>query len=173
MSTIPSRHELTVYADYHQFYVLDAGAALDATGHPDFWTREAFVRMLAVNPGIIGISTESGGEVRVTLHVEGTAPALDLAAWDHVVEAGLDVSTGRLIVCGCTQPREEGLQVQVAPGRYRARVCSGRLESVVDEQGDDHYAVFLWPADLPRVDADLSGVDVVKQWPKRRHPGPA
>jgi tetratricopeptide (TPR) repeat protein len=37
---IPLTRRLTVQADYHQFYVLDSGAALDATGREDFWTRE-------------------------------------------------------------------------------------------------------------------------------------
>lgn len=161
MNALPNRQEFTIYADYHQFYVLDAGAALDATGNPDFWTREAFTRMLAVNPGILGIGTGSAGEVPVTLHADREAPSVDLADWDHVVEAGLQLASGQLIVCGCTQPREEGVQVPLASGSYRARVCYGRLDSVVDEQGEDHYSVFLWPA-------EASGVRVMKQWPARR-----
>jgi hypothetical protein len=148
---------LTVDADYHQFYVLDSGAAPDATGRDDFWTREAHPRMLAMNPGILGVSTGSC-QVPVLLQVDAAPPADDLSAWDHVVEAALALQSGKLIVCGCTQPREEGLHVQVTPARYIARVCYGKLDSVVDEEGDDHYAVFLWPG-------TRSGAQVVKRWP--------
>jgi len=149
--------ELRVDADYHQFYVLDSSAALDATGRDDFWTREAFPRMLAMNPGILGVTTGSY-QVPVLLQVDTAAPSDDFAAWDHVVEADLALPSGKLIVCGCTQPREEGLQVPIPPGRYIARVCYGKLDSVVDEQGDDHYTVFLWPG-------TRSGAEVLKRWP--------
>jgi hypothetical protein len=153
----PNRHQLTVNADYHQFYVLDSAAPLDASGRDDFWTRETHARLLAMSPGILGVSTGSY-VVPVELRVDAAAPSEDLAAWDHVVEADLPLPSGKLIVHGCTQPREEGLHVPLAPGRYIARVCYGKLDTVVDEEGDDHYAVFLWPG-------SRSGVEVVKRWP--------
>jgi len=163
MSALPTHHEVSIYADYHQFYALDSWAALEATDNADFWTREAFVRMLAVNPGIFGVGTATAGEVPVTLHVDQDAPRADLAGWDHVVEVDLQLPSGQLIVCGCTQPREEGLHLELPFGGYIARVCYGGLDSVVDEAGDDHYSIFMWPA-------EASGVRVLKQWPKRRAP---
>jgi hypothetical protein len=153
----PNRHQLTVNADYHQFYVIDSAAPLDASGRADFWTRETLARLLAVGAGILGVSTGSY-VVPLALHIDAAAPRDDLAAWDHVVEAELALPSGKLIVHGCTQPREEGLQVAVPPGRYIARVCYGKLDSVVDEEGDDHYAVVLWPG-------ARSGVEVLKRWP--------
>lgn len=162
MSALPSHHQLTIYADYHQFYVMDSSAPLDATGNPDFWAREAFRRMLADGRGLFGVSTESVGDVPVTLHVDRGAPALDLAAWDHVVEVGLELSTGTLIVCGCLQPREEGLHLQLPAGSYTARVCAAGLDTVVNEEGDDRYSVFLWPA-------AADGVRVLKQWSGRSY----
>jgi hypothetical protein len=153
----PARHQLTVNADYHQLYVLDSGAPLDASGRADFWTHEALARLLALGPGILGVSTGSY-VVPLVLQVDAAAPREDFAAWDHVVDADLPLPSGKLIVHGCTQPREEGLHVAVAPGRYIARVCYGKLDSVVDEEGDDHYAVFLWPG-------ARSGAAVVKRWP--------
>jgi hypothetical protein len=51
---------------------------------------------------------------------------------------------------GSDEDRDSGAALDVTDG----------LDSVVDEQGDDHYAVLLWPD-------EALGVRVVKQWPKR------
>jgi hypothetical protein len=63
---------------------------------------EAVNRMLAVAPGVVGIGTARNMTVSVALEVLLAEPAADFDTWEHVVEGGLQVSSGRLVVAGCT-----------------------------------------------------------------------
>jgi hypothetical protein len=63
-----------------------------------------------------------------------------------VVEASIDVSSGRLEVSGC--PDSEPLQtLNVKPGTYVVRVFSRGLSPEVDDGGDyngDEYLLQFW-----------------------------
>ena len=155
MATVIKREKVTVYAGYHQFHIKDEQASGSA-GATDFWTREAFNDMLAVNSGIVGVATGSYGDVPVEIEVYGSDPGSENDNWDHIVEAGIDLSSGNLLICGCPDPEEVG-RINLAPGAYRIRVCYGNLDSVVDEEGQDHYKVSLWPD-------NLSKPEVTKRW---------
>lgn len=147
--------KVTVYTGYHQFHLKDEHAT-GSTGATDFWTKEAFNTMLAVNPGIVGVGTGSCGDVPIEIEVYESDPGIESDGWDHIVEAGIDLSSGNLLICGCPDPEEVG-RVSVAPGAYRMRVCYGNLDSVVDEEGQDHYEVRLWPG-------SFSKPEVLKRW---------
>ena len=152
----PIRKEiLTVYAGYHQFYIQDE-KAVGSTGSIDFWTKDAFNNMLAVNPGIVGIVTGSYGDVQVELEVHELRPGSETDSWDHIVEAAINLSSGNLIICGCPDP-EEVSRISLAPGVYRVRVCYGNLNSVIDEEGQDHYKLYLWPD-------SFCNPEVLKRW---------
>jgi hypothetical protein len=58
------------------------------------------------------------------------------------------VTSGRLVVAGCTDYFPDAARIDVPPGSYRARIYSGNLNSLSDDglDGDDHYRVALWNA---------------------------
>lgn len=140
--------ETQVYAGYRQFYVMDADSPGD-TGSVAFWTEEAFASRLPVEAGVVGVATDTYGEVPVTLEVLGAEPQMSPDDWDHVAEASLLVSAGRITLMGCPD-EPTGLVVTVAPGRYRVRVCFAGLTSEPDEAdyNGDSYLVQVWPSDL-------------------------
>jgi hypothetical protein len=139
--------ETQVYAGYRQFYVIDADSPGD-TGSVAFWTEEAFASRLPVEAGVVGVATDTYGEVPVTIEVLGAEPEMSFEDWDHIAEASLLVSAGRITVMGCPD-EPSGLVVAVAPGRCRVRVCFAGLSSEPDEAAynGDSYLVQVWPSD--------------------------
>src|SRR5262249_1942897 len=135
--------ELSLFADYFQIYVQDECANGDLS---ESWNEEATARLLAVAPGMIGISTVRNMDVPVVLEIHDQEPADDAADWDHVVETELKVPSGRIVVAGCTDYFPDAKRVEVSPGNYRARVSYGALGSVSDDglSGEDRYRVQLW-----------------------------
>jgi hypothetical protein len=154
MAVTPATYQ--VYAGYRQFYLLDADSPGD-TSSPDFWTPEAFTARLAVQPGVIGIGTDTYGEVPVTVEALDSEPALSAQAWDHVVEASLHVSTGRLALAPCPDSDSPVTRIAIPPGWFRVRVHSAGLNaeppSEVDHCGDS-YLIQAWPS-APRERAVL------------------
>lgn len=137
-------HQLTVFADYHQFYVCD-GADLADTSL--IWTDATVERMLAVSPGLIAVGTARNMDVPVTLELLDDAPPEDFAGWDRVIECGLAVASGRIAVAGCTDYFPDSPRFDLAAGDYRARVSYGGLEELSEDglEGEDRYRVQLWP----------------------------
>jgi hypothetical protein len=139
-------YKFTVYAGYHQFYILDEDAIANA-GAYDFWTKEAFDMRLATNPGIIGVGTGTYGDVRVEIEILSERPASsDLNTWDHVVEASLELPKHALTIAGC--PDGPIGSIPVSPGNYRLRVQSADLATVDSEEGQDWYQILIWPEEL-------------------------
>jgi hypothetical protein len=147
-----------VYAGYRQFYVLDPGSFGD-TGSADFWTQEAFDLRLAVEQGVIGIGTDTYGEVPVTIEMLDTEPMLSLEPWDHVVEASLQLSRGRLEIVPCPDYDRPAASLALTPGWVRVRVHYAGLHveppSQVDYCGDS-YLIQAWPS-KPRERVLLKG----------------
>jgi hypothetical protein len=146
-----AHYDLTVYAEYSQFYLGDSAFNAD-TGSPDFWSPDAIQRRLAVaRPSLIGVGTSRYDDVPVVVDVLAAPPSDDLDAWDQVVEASIEVPTGRLVIDGpiSWQPGDS-FEVDLAPGTYRARVYYGG----VGTPDVDHYRIALWPThgyDEPQV----------------------
>lgn len=137
--------ELALFADYFQFYIQDEAAKGDLS---EAWSVEATDRLLAIAPGTVGIGTVRNMEVPVTVEVRDHEPDGDFSKWDHVVEAGLDVASGRIVIAGCTDYFPDARRIEVAPGSYRLRVSYGALDTLSEDglSGDDHYRLQLWPA---------------------------
>ncbi|MHC2437519.1 hypothetical protein [Bradyrhizobium sp. USDA 4451] len=137
--------ELSLFADYFQFYIQDEPASGDLSAA---WTEEATDRMLAIAPGTVGIGTVRNMDVPVTVTLLEQEPDDDSANWDHVVEASLDVASGRVVIAGCTDYFPDAVRIETPPGSYRVRVSYGALDTLSENglEGDDHYRLQLWPA---------------------------
>lgn len=140
-----------LFADYFQFYVQDDDATTGPDG--DSWTQDAASTRLACGERFIAVATSRNTEVPVTIDRIAGPPAIHADA-SHVVEADIVVSTGRLVVAGCTDDFNEAARVDVAPGRHRARVSFRGRSDDEDGMGDHYdYIVELWPTAQP---ADLA-----------------
>src|SRR3954470_13284169 len=79
--------ELTIFADYHQFYLQDDD---DRFGDlSDAWTPEATERRMAVAERVVGIATVRNMQVPVRIEVTSQLPNLDPAQWDKVNRTSL------------------------------------------------------------------------------------
>lgn len=136
--------ELSLFADYFQFYIQDDAAVGDLSSS---WTEETVVRLLAIAPGTIGIGTVRNMHVPVTIEIHDREPEDDFSDWDHVVDATLDVSSGRIAVAGCTDYFPDAKRIEIPSGSYRVRASYGALDTLSKDglSGDDHYRVQLWP----------------------------
>ena len=74
--------ELTLFADYFQFYIQDEPASGDLSAA---WTEQATDRLLAIAPGTVGIGTVRNMDVPVTVHLLERAP-------DEISPAGITSS---------------------------------------------------------------------------------
>jgi hypothetical protein len=137
--------ELSMFADYFQFYIQDEAATGDLS---QAWNEEATDRLLATAPGTIGIGTARNMDVPVTVDILEHEPDDDSSEWDHVVEAGFDVTSGRIVIAGCTDDFPEAVRIEVPAGTYRVRVSYGSLNTVSKDglSGDDRYRLQLWLA---------------------------
>ncbi len=137
------RHAFSLFADYFQFYLQDEAARGDLS---QSWTADATERLLAVAPGTVGVGAVRNMHVPVLVEVHEVEPPLELEQWDHITECSLEVSTGRIVVAGCTDYFPDAARVVVPPGVYRARVSYGGLYTLSKDgmHGDDRYRVQLW-----------------------------
>ncbi|MHC2250522.1 hypothetical protein ACVILK_000214 [Bradyrhizobium embrapense] len=149
--------ELSLFADYFQFYIQDEPASGDPSAA---WTEEATDRLLATAPGTVGIGTVRNMDVPVAVELLEREPDDDFANLDHVVEASLDVASGRIVIAGCTDYLPDAMRIETAPGTYRVRASYGALDTLSEDglEGNDHYRLQLWPA--PSI-----AVRIVKQRP--------
>ncbi|MEH0420048.1 hypothetical protein [Streptomyces sp. B21-083] len=116
--------ELTLFADYFQIHAFDADSDGDLS---DAWTDQAVADHLAVAEAALGIGTVVNVNVSVTMVVLLKEPSGDSSEFDHVVEAGLDVSSGRLMVLGCTDYAPDAATFEVTSGWNRVRVSRHNL----------------------------------------------
>jgi hypothetical protein len=139
------RFEFRLFADYFQFYLQDEGAELDLS---ESWSEEAVGRLLAIAPGTIGIGTVRNMNVPVVVEVAENAPEDDASEWDQINECDLEVSSGRVVIAGCTDYFPDAARIELSPGTYRARVYYGKLNTLSADglDGEDRYKIVHWSA---------------------------
>lgn len=138
-----------IFADYHQFFLQDAGAADGGTAAGDApeWTDATLAQGVLPQPGGLSVSTARNMTVPVRVTLHAAPPALPLEAVDHAVEAGLH-SQGTLILAGCTDYLPDAARLTVPPGSLRVLLLCHGLGSLSEDglDGDDRYELHLWPA---------------------------
>jgi hypothetical protein len=147
MGTV-SVHRFELFADYFQFYLQDDDT--DVGNFSDSWTPETLESGVALATRGIAVGTARNTTVPVEVVVRDRPPPDDqgdLRAWGRITEAGLHLPSGRIVVAGCTDYFPDAARIEVAPGRYAARVYFAGLASVSQNrlEGDDHYRIVLWP----------------------------
>lgn len=136
----------TLFADYFQFYLQDDRA--EGRDIAAQWSDDDVARMLTVGPGVVGVGTARNMSVAVSVELLGEAPALNLNAWDHVVDCTLVAHSGSLVLAGSTDYLPDAPRIPVAPGTYRVRFAAAGLDTLSDDglDGDDRYQLQLWPS---------------------------
>ena len=141
---IKQAYDLSVFADYSQFYVQDRE-------HPgDFssaWNEETSGKMLAVLPTALGIGTARNMDVPVRLELHDDVPTKGADA-DRENVAALSIPSGWLQVIGCTCSDTEAFNMDIPPGRYDVLIRYFNLEKLSDDglDGDDRYLIQMWPS---------------------------
>jgi hypothetical protein len=148
-------HSFELFADYHQFYVWDAGVNPQA---PEDYTDDDILRLVKVAPNVVVIQPVRMMTVPVELEICSDDPGFDESSWDHIAECSLDLPTGRLQVHECTGGPV--LDLTVAKGTYSLRALFAGLGTLSDDglEGQDRYRIVLWPG-------PPTPLRIVKQWP--------
>ena len=144
-------------ADYHQLYVADAADRSD-DNFPQDWPEDVLSRRVNLGPGVIVVSTARNMTVPFRVELHDRAPSVDLDAVDHAVECGI-VTSGEIVVAGLMDYAPDAARASVPAGSLRALIVSTGLGTLSEDglEGDDAYAMHLWPG---------AGDEVVvrKQW---------
>jgi len=155
--------EFSFVYDYGQVYLYDAAAAesVDFIAALDDSTRTGLTVGVAGALVDLLMPLQWNFAAPLVFEVADSEPELDVDEWDHVVEFGLQLPSGRLLLEGSGGSGE--LEIDVPPGTYRAR-WSGRGfpppgEYVPGESSFDSYRLELWAA------AGNEPPREVKRWP--------
>ncbi len=143
------RYEYAINVDHGQIFVENEGAWTRVQS----WSDRPDLDLIWTAPGIIAIETSrAGGNTRLVLETADDRPNESFEAWDHVVECGIDVPSGRIkITTADIGDSPEAPRVSVPPRPYRALVFYGDLDAVDPEDdyvGNDHYRIVLWPGEI-------------------------
>ncbi|MDR6317713.1 hypothetical protein [Actinoplanes couchii] len=117
--------ELTLFADYRQIHVFDEGSQTDLG---DAWTDQADEDRLAVGEDSVALGTTVNVDVTVSVEALDGPPTDDNIDFDHVVEASLHCSSGRLVIMGCTDYEPDAARFSVSKGWLRLRASRSNLD---------------------------------------------
>ncbi|MGB3865549.1 MAG: hypothetical protein WBA29_07955 [Xanthobacteraceae bacterium] len=146
-----------LFADYFQIYLRDEA-------HPDLpdgYTDEAISHRLMAGPYSVILHTARNMDVPIRVEWHDQRPALDLDAWQHVVEARFECPSGQLVLAGLTDYDPDAPRLPVKAGPLGVRACLSGLDTLSEGglDGEDRYVMQLWPGTEPE------GVRVLKTWP--------
>lgn len=151
---------LRLFADYHQVVVQDDD--IDAWGPdgPEPFDDADLKAGMAATERAVTVFTARNTTVPVRVHVASGPPQDEegFPRWDHVVQASLDLPSGRVVVAGLSEYFPESQRLDVVPGHYVIRAYSAGLGTLTENglEGEDHYLIALWPG-------VSAGVTVLKQ----------
>ncbi|MFD6243563.1 hypothetical protein [Streptomyces roseolus] len=140
---------LELFADYFQIHVLDDGSEGDLS---DVWTEQAVSDGLGVTEDALAIGTAVNATVTVGVDVLAAQPVDDSDDFDHVVEASLDLTSGRLVVLGCTDYFPDAARFEMPTGWIRVRASRRNLAAAVRSESDrtpetsEQVWLQAWPA---------------------------
>lgn len=148
---IKMKKDFKFHTEYNQFYIEDKGVTND-TESPNFWNEEAFGERMALMNGVIGVGTQSYGNIKGEIEVlKNPNIDIDYSKYDHIVEGGINIQSGELHILDCPNSNLE-LSLKVEPGKYKVRIYSCNLASVKEKDlahdtDNDYYRIELWKSD--------------------------
>lgn len=149
--TVTDEVKLEIFADYFQFYIQDEKADGDLS---DKWTTDAIELLLATTEGTIGIGTVRNMNVPVTIKIFYTEPSFlrDDDIINQINECDIKISSGKIVVAGCTDYLPDAKRIELGSGIYRARIYYGNLDIISEDglDGEDFYEVHLWRTERPQ-----------------------
>ncbi|MFI6151017.1 hypothetical protein [Streptomyces sp. NPDC051109] len=142
---------LELFADYFQIHILDEDSDADFS---NVWTEQAVLDGLAVAEGGLAIGTDVNFTVAVAVHLLTDQPDDDSNEFDHVVEASLNLASGRLVVLGCTDDVDAAARFDMPSGWTRIRASRRSLTAAAfpgpdcEDEPEDTEEIRLqtWPA---------------------------
>lgn len=141
-NTLRMKYNLNFYTQYSQFYLTSDNANSLSPDNP--WSEQDYNDRLGSFKNFLSIFTECYGNVKGELDIlEKPIKNVDYNKYDHIVEAGINIESGTLQVLDCPNSSVE-LEIKIPPGKYRVRVYSSNLDSVIDDDGDDYYKIEIW-----------------------------
>ncbi len=102
---------------------------------------------------MIGIGTVRNTDVPVTIDVLDEEPGKEFDESDQVVECSISISSGIIVVAGCTDYFPDAVRIRIQPGDYRVRANFSCLNSVRQDgiTGSDRYHLQIWRAPIADV----------------------
>jgi hypothetical protein len=151
-----------LFADYFQILVLDEASE---TSLDRAWNDSTLSDRIVALRDVLGIRTEVNVDIEVDVEWSTEPPGLDAERFDHVAEASVEISSGRMVVMGNSDHLPDAHRVEVIPGWVRIRVQKSNLGNAVaadiesDESSEtiERIRIDAWPA-------GPSGVEVLKRW---------
>lgn len=147
----------SLFADYFQIYLRD-----EAHPHlPSNYTDDAIARRLMAGRHAVILHTARNMTVPVRVEWHDRRPVFDPGPYQHVVEAGFDCPSGRLVLAGLTDAAAAAPRLAVKAGPLGLRASLSGLDTLSADglDGEDRYLMQLWPG------AEVAGVRVLKAWP--------
>jgi len=152
---LPVREEeLSVFADFHQFYLWDSGVDPKA---PEDWSNEDVSNMVKQTKNVLVVCPIRNVSVPVRISLFETRPLFNLDRYDHVVLGSLELPSGQLQLHESTG--QSVLEWKLDPGTYGVLVLFSGLRSTSANnlEGQDQYHVVLWPG-------LIKSLEVLKNW---------
>ncbi|MFO1167135.1 MAG: hypothetical protein U1E19_03305 [Rhodoblastus sp.] len=155
--------KLEIMADYHQIYIRDAAREEDWSS---LWTDQTVADRIVALPHtvVFGVGRNMVVPVDVVAHLRAPDLASMTEAADHAVQAGIACVSGAVIVAGCTDYAPDAFSLRFSSGPLGVAFLSydlGTIDPVDGLEGDDRYALHIWPA------ATVPAVRVLKRWAPR------
>jgi len=144
LSNLERQYWFRVSAEFYQFIIADLWAEADLD-----WNERTLIELFTLDTGSIGIGTNCEGPVSVEIQIWSSEAGVGAEPWDHIVECGIEVPSGELVIAGCCEILDEGaFRISLTAGSYGARVYYGNQYAWGDGEPTctSHYMIMLWPS---------------------------
>lgn len=148
------RCRLSIFPDYHQFYVWDPQMSQQQA--PEDWSDQDIANRAKAAPGVVVICPVRELKVPVEVSFWDSEPQVIFDAWQHVIEAPL-ATAGRIEIHECTGDSHACFTVE--PGDYTVRGLYRGLDTLSEDglEGSDFYEIQIWRS-------PCATLRVVRQW---------
>ncbi|NJL02496.1 MAG: hypothetical protein HC910_18790 [Spirulinaceae cyanobacterium SM2_1_0] len=155
MKTPLSSVRLDVFADYNQFYIWDPD--LPDVMAPEDYTDQDVSNRVKVCSGVVVVQPVRNMTVPVEIQIYDADPEFHFNEWQHIVEAPLQLTKGRIEIHECTGGSLASLPAPSLNCMVRALFKGLDTLSENGLEGKDFYRVQIFPSDIIEL-------RIIKQW---------